>query len=100
MKVNAGTVSAYLEGLPEERRKALETPALHDRKGGARRRSRPMKYGLPTWEWNGPIFALASRPKDMELYVNEADLVAKRKENAGGRRGRDDEREVQAGLRI
>ena len=42
-----------------------------------------MKYGLPTWEWNGPIFALSSRAKDMEIYVNEPDLVAKRKRTLG-----------------
>jgi uncharacterized protein YdhG (YjbR/CyaY superfamily) len=82
MRVNAGTVSAYLEGLPEERRKALEL--LRSMIEKAAPQAKPtMKYGLPTWEWNGPIFALASRQKDMELYVNEADLVAKRKRTLG-----------------
>jgi uncharacterized protein YdhG (YjbR/CyaY superfamily) len=42
-----------------------------------------MKYGLPTWEWNGPLFALASRPHTLELYVAEPDLVTKREKILG-----------------
>lgn len=82
MRTNVGTVSAYLEALPAERRRALET--LRGMIEKAAPLAKPtMKYGLPTWEWNGPVFALASRPKDMEIYVNEADLVAKRKRTLG-----------------
>jgi len=82
MKSNAGTVSAYLDGLPAETRRALET--LRGMIEKAAPQAKPtMKYGLPTWEWNGPLFALAARPHAMELYVAEADLVAKRKKTLG-----------------
>ncbi len=82
MKSNAGTVSAYLGELPLERRKALET--LRGMIEKAAPQAKPtMKYGLPTWEWNGPLFALAARPHGLELYVAEADLLAKRKKTLG-----------------
>ena len=82
MKSNAGTVSAYLGELPLERRKALET--LRGMIEKAAPQAKPtMKYGLPTWEWNGPLFALAARPHGLELYVAEADLLAKRKKALG-----------------
>ena len=42
-----------------------------------------MKYGLTTWEWNGPLYALAARPHGLELYVAESDLLAKRKKTLG-----------------
>ena len=82
MKSNAGTVSAYLNELPAERRKALET--LRGMIEKAAPQAKPtMKYGLPTWEWNGPLFALAARPHGMELYVAEPDLLAKRRKTLG-----------------
>jgi uncharacterized protein YdhG (YjbR/CyaY superfamily) len=82
MKSNAGTVSAYLGELPAERRKALETLRGMIEKA-APKATGSMKYGLPSWEWNGPLYALASRPHSMELYVAEIDLVAKRKKTLG-----------------
>lgn len=82
MKSNAGTVSAYLDELPVERRKALETLRTMIEKAAPRAKP-TMKYGLPSWEWNGPLFALAARPEAMELYVAEIDLVAKRKKTLG-----------------
>lgn len=82
MKSNAGTVSAYLDGLPEDRRKALETLRAMIEKAAPKAKP-TMKYGLPSWEWNGPLFALAARPQVMELYVAEPDLVAKRKRSLG-----------------
>jgi uncharacterized protein YdhG (YjbR/CyaY superfamily) len=82
MKSNAGTVSAYLNELPADRRKALET--LRGMIEKAAPQAKPtMKYGLPTWEWNGALFALAARPHGMELYVAEPDLLAKRKKTLG-----------------
>jgi uncharacterized protein YdhG (YjbR/CyaY superfamily) len=82
MKSNAGTVSAYLESLPMEHRKALETlRAMIERVAPQAKGS--MKIGLPSWELNGPLFALASRQHGMELYVAYADLVAKRKKTLG-----------------
>ena len=82
MKSNAGTVSAYLDELPAERRKALETLRAMIEKAAPQAKP-SMKYGLPTWEWNGPLFALAARPHAMELYVAEPDLLAKRKRTLG-----------------
>ncbi len=82
MRVNAGTVTAYIEELPDDRRKAFST--LRTMMEKAAPAAKPtMKYGLPTWEWHGPLFALASRPRVMEIYVAEADLVAKRKRTLG-----------------
>jgi uncharacterized protein YdhG (YjbR/CyaY superfamily) len=82
MKSNAGTVSAYLNELPVERRKALETlRAMIEKAAPGAKGS--MKLGLPSWDWNGPLFALAARPHAMELYVAEPDLVAKRKKSLG-----------------
>jgi uncharacterized protein YdhG (YjbR/CyaY superfamily) len=82
MKSSAGTVTAYFDQLPEERRKAMETlrgmieHAAPKAKGS-------MKIGLPSWDWNGPLFALAARPSVLELYVAEPDLLAKRKRMLG-----------------
>ncbi len=82
MKSNAGTVSAYLDELPAERRKALETLRAMIEKAAPKAKA-SMKYGSPSWDWNGPLFALASQPHAMELYVAEIDLVAKRKKTLG-----------------
>lgn len=82
MKSNAGTVSAYLDLLPDDRRKALTTLRAMIEKAAPKAKG-SMKIGLPTWEWNGPLFALASRPHVMELYVAEPDLIAKRKKTLG-----------------
>ena len=82
MKSNAGTVSAYLEKLPADRRKALETLRGMIEKAAPKAKG-SMKIGFPSWEANGPLFALASRHFGMELYVAEADLVAKRKKTLG-----------------
>ena len=82
MKSNAGTVSAYLNELPVERRKALETLRAMIEKAAPKAKP-SMKYGLPSWEWNGPLFALAAQHNVMELYVAEVDLVAKRKKTLG-----------------
>jgi uncharacterized protein YdhG (YjbR/CyaY superfamily) len=82
MKSNAGTVSAYLSELPADRRRALET--LREMIEKAAPQAKPtMKYGLPTWEWNGPLFALAARPHGLELYVAEADVLLQRKKSLG-----------------
>ena len=82
MKPNPGTVSAYLNELPAERRKALET--LREMIEKAAPQAKPtMKYGLPTWEWNGPMFALAARPLGLELYVADGDLLTRRKKSLG-----------------
>lgn len=82
MKSNAGTVSAYLDELPVERRKALETLRAMIEKAAPKAKA-SMKYGLPSWEWNGPLFALAAQRNVMELYVADVDLVAKRKKTLG-----------------
>ena len=82
MRLNQGTVSAYLAELPVDRRKALETLRAMIEKAAPQAKP-TMKYGLPTWEWNGPLFALAARPLGLELYVAEADLLVPRKKTLG-----------------
>ena len=82
MKSNAGTVSAYLDELPAEQRKALETLRAMIEKAAPKAKP-SMKHGLPTWEWNGPLFAMTARPHALELYVAEPDLLAKRKKTLG-----------------
>ena len=82
MKSNTGTVSAYLNELPAARRRALETLRGMIEKAAPKAKA-SMKYGLPSWEWNGPLFALAAQHSAMELYVAEVDLVSKRKKTLG-----------------
>ena len=82
MRSEAGTVTAYLKELPADRRAALEhLRALIER--AAPKAKASMKYGLPSWDWNGPLFALTAQKHYLELYVAEADLVAKRKRSFG-----------------
>ena len=69
MKSNAGTVSAYLDELPAERKRALETLRAMIEKAAPKAKG-SMKYGLPSWEWNGPLFALASKPAGMGSPVS------------------------------
>ena len=82
MKTNAGTVSAYLDLLPADRRKALETLRGMIEKAAPKAKG-SMKIGLPSWDLQGPLFALAARPQHLELYVAEPDLVVKRKKTLG-----------------
>lgn len=82
MKTNVGTVSAYFDSLPFDRRKSLQTLRAMIEKSAPKAKG-SMKLGLPSWEWNGPLFALAARPHGLELYVAEPDLVAKRKKTLG-----------------
>jgi len=82
MRSEAGTVTAYLKELPADRRAALEhLRALIER--AAPKAKASMKYGLPSWDWNGPLFALTAQKHYLELYVAEADLVAARKKTLG-----------------
>jgi uncharacterized protein YdhG (YjbR/CyaY superfamily) len=82
MRSSAGTVTAYFDGLPEERRKAMETLRAMIEHAAPKAKG-SMKIGLPSWDWNGPLFALAARPNALELYVAEPDLLAKRKKSLG-----------------
>ena len=82
MKTNAGTVSAYLDLLPADRRRAFETLRAMIEKAAPKAKG-SMKIGLPSWDLKGPLFALAARPHILELYVAEPDLIAKRKKTLG-----------------
>ena len=82
MRSNAGTVSAYLDELPAEQRKALETLRAMFEKAAPNAKP-SLKHGLPTWDWNVTLFAMAARPHVLELYVAEPDLLAKRKKILG-----------------
>jgi len=82
MKSNAGTVTAYLDALPPERRDALlRLRALIERAAPAAKAS--MSLGLPSWDWKGPLFALAAQQRYLELYVADSDLIAARKKTFG-----------------
>jgi uncharacterized protein YdhG (YjbR/CyaY superfamily) len=82
MRPSAGTVTAYFDQLPEERRKALETLRAMIEKAAPKAKG-SMKIGLPSWDWNGPLFALAARPQVLELYVAEPGVLAPRKKTLG-----------------
>jgi uncharacterized protein YdhG (YjbR/CyaY superfamily) len=82
MKVNAGTVTAWLEALPAERRAALSQ--LREMiEHAAPKAKGTMQYGTPSWHLKGPLFAMSAQPGYLELLVAEPDLVAKRKKSLG-----------------
>lgn len=71
----AKTVTAYIEELPSDRASAIRKLRTLIRKA-APEAEESMKYGLPTYEFAGPLFALASQKQYLALYVAEIDLVA------------------------
>jgi uncharacterized protein YdhG (YjbR/CyaY superfamily) len=82
MKVNAGTVTAWLEALPADRRAALSR--LREMiEHAAPKAKGTMQYGTPSWHLKGPLFAMSSQKSYMELLVGEPELVAKRKKTLG-----------------
>jgi uncharacterized protein YdhG (YjbR/CyaY superfamily) len=82
MKSNAGTVTAWLEALPPERRAAL-TKLREMIEHAAPKAKGTMQYGTPSWHLKGPLFAMSAQTSHMELLVAEPDLVAKRKKTLG-----------------
>ena len=70
----AKTVPAYLRELPEDRRAALALLRQEIRKAAPKAKE-SMKYGLPHYEENGPLFALASQKQYFSLYVAETKIV-------------------------
>jgi uncharacterized protein YdhG (YjbR/CyaY superfamily) len=82
MKVNAGTVTAWLEALPPARRDALGK--LREMiEHAAPKAKGTMQYGTPSWHLKGPLFAMALHPNAMELLVAEPALVKARKKTLG-----------------
>jgi uncharacterized protein YdhG (YjbR/CyaY superfamily) len=82
MKVNAGTVTAWLEALPADRREALSK--LREMiEHAAPKAKGTMQYGTPSWHLGGPLFAMSVQKNYMELLVAEPALVAKRKKTLG-----------------
>jgi uncharacterized protein YdhG (YjbR/CyaY superfamily) len=82
VKVNVGTVTAWLEALPPDRRAALST--LRDMiERAAPKAKGTMQYGTPSWHMGGPLFAISSHPAHMELLVAEPELVKARKKRLG-----------------
>jgi uncharacterized protein YdhG (YjbR/CyaY superfamily) len=82
MKVNAGTVTAWLDALPVDRREVLSK--LREMiEHAAPKAKGTMQYGTPSWHLNGPLFAMASHPNAMELLVAEPELVKARKKTLG-----------------
>ncbi|MCB1057767.1 MAG: DUF1801 domain-containing protein [Acidobacteria bacterium] len=74
MQSEAPTVDAYLEEQPEGRRRTLRLLREMIR-AAAPEAEELMKYKLPHWDWNGPLFALAAQKNYFSLYVSEPDLV-------------------------
>jgi len=82
MKVNAGTVTAWLETLPDDRKAALSK--LREMiEHAAPKAMGTMRYGTPSWHLGGPLFAMSVQRTYMELLVAEPDLVSKRKKMLG-----------------
>lgn len=82
VKINAGTVTAWLDALPDDRRRAL-TRLREMIEHAAPKAKGTMQYGTPSWHLGGPLFAMSSKPGYMELLVAEPDLVVKRKKTLG-----------------
>ena len=82
MKVNIGTVTAWLDALPADRRAALSK--LREMiEHAAPKAKGTMQYGTPSWHLKGPLFAMASHPGAMEILVAEPELVKARKKTLG-----------------
>jgi uncharacterized protein YdhG (YjbR/CyaY superfamily) len=83
MKINAGTVTAWLESLPPERRRALSK--LREMiEHAAPKAKGTMQYSTPSWHLNGPLFAMSLQRTTMEILVAEPALVKERKKTLGG----------------
>ena len=82
MKINTGTVTAWLDALPDDRRRAL-TRLREMIEHAAPKAKGTMQYGTPSWHLNGPLFAMSVQKSYMELLVAEPALVAKRKKTLG-----------------
>ena len=74
MKSKAPTVTEYMKELPDDRRKALsKIRFLIKRTVPYIKES--MKYGLPHYALDGPLYALASQKHYMALYVTDVNLA-------------------------
>jgi hypothetical protein len=70
MHSDARTVTAYLKGLPAERRPALTRMRALVRSAAPDARE-SMQHGMPFYELEGPLFAFASQKHYLALYVAE-----------------------------
>jgi uncharacterized protein YdhG (YjbR/CyaY superfamily) len=82
MRQNVGTVTAWLDALPADRRDAL-TKLRELIEHAAPKAKGTMQYGTPSWHLGGPLFAMSSQPSYMEILVADPELVAKRKKTLG-----------------
>lgn len=83
MQSDAKTVPAYLKAVPEaDRRKALTTLRGMIRKA-APEATETMQYGMPTYDLNGFLFALAAQKNYLALYVTEHAVVEQFKPRLG-----------------
>src|SRR5438046_3149186 len=73
MQSQAATVPAYLKELDEQPRKALATLRKLIRRVAPQAKE-GMRYGMPYYEWNGPLFSLAAQKHYLALYVCDVDL--------------------------
>ena len=74
MKSDASTVPEYLAELPPDRQAALKKVRSVIRKAVPNAKE-SMQYGMPGYELNGLVCALASQKNYMALYVCEPEIV-------------------------
>jgi uncharacterized protein YdhG (YjbR/CyaY superfamily) len=81
MKVNAGTVTAWLRHPRGSSRALSKLREMIEH--AAPKAKGTMQYGTPSWHLGGPLFAMSAQKNYMELLVAEPALVAKRKKALG-----------------
>ena len=74
MTSSATTVPEYLAELPPDRQSALKKVRSVIRKAVPQARE-SMQHGMPAYELNGMVCALASQKNYMALYVCEPEIV-------------------------
>jgi len=82
MKSQATTVPNYLAELPPDRREPLEAlrSMIHAALPDA---TEAMQHGMPAYELDGMVCALASQKNHMALYVCEPEIVDAHREALG-----------------
>ena len=74
MRSRATTVDQYMNELPEERRAAL-APLRTLIKNKIPEAAESMRYGMPYYELDGYLYALASQKQYLAFYVSDPELV-------------------------
>jgi uncharacterized protein YdhG (YjbR/CyaY superfamily) len=82
MNSQATSVPDYLAELPDDRRTALTKLRSVLRKAAPDAKE-AMAHGMPSYELNGMLYALASQKNHMALYVCEPEIVDAHREALG-----------------